>query len=413
MLETLFGEFSNEIAGQVFSMVFQLAPLWIPVILLIVFWRLWVDYVRAKFFNSKKYILLEIKLPKESRKPPLAMELFFASTLHITGGESTWYDRLILGKTRPWFSLEMISMEGQVRFLIWTRSEWRNLIESGLYAQFPEVELHEVPDYTKSVRFDPNEMKLWACDFELTKADPYPIKTYVDYGMDKNPKEEEKVDPITPLIEFLGSIGKNQQVWLQIIIRAHKKEQRKKGTLFGKTDAWKDEAQAEIDKIIEDSKVKVSDDPKIPPVLQLTKRENEMIEALQRSVTKQAFDVGMRGLYIAKKDVFNPANITGLTGSLKQFSSEHLNGFKPTRWLTEFNYPWQDYNEIRQNNKRARALDAYKRRSYFFPPYTSKPFVLNTEELATIFHLPGSVSKTPTFVRIPSKKSEAPANLPI
>ncbi|OHB13689.1 MAG: hypothetical protein A2Y49_02110 [Candidatus Zambryskibacteria bacterium RIFCSPLOWO2_12_39_8] len=58
-------------------------------------------------------------------------------------------------------------------------------------------------------------------------------------------------------------------------------------------------------------------------------------------------------------------------------------------------------------------LDAYKRREYFFKPYKRKHFVLNTEELATLFHFPGQVSTTPTFTRIESKKAEAPANLPI
>jgi hypothetical protein len=39
--------------------------------------------------------------------------------------------------------------------------------------------------------------------------------------------------------------------------------------------------------------------------------------------------------------------------------------------------------------------------------------ILNTEELATIFHFPGQVAGTPTLERVPSKKAEAPSNLPI
>ena len=38
---------------------------------------------------------------------------------------------------------------------------------------------------------------------------------------------------------------------------------------------------------------------------------------------------------------------------------------------------------------------------------------MNGEELATLYHLPGAVATTPTLTRIPSKKSEAPANLPV
>ena len=74
---------------------------------------------------------------------------------------------------------------------------------------------------------------------------------------------------------------------------------------------------------------------------------------------------------------------------------------------------WQDYKDIRVNKKKRRMLNAYKLRSYFYPPYQKKWFVINTEGLATIFHLPGSVSQTPTFARITSKKAEPPSNLPI
>jgi len=42
-----------------------------------------------------------------------------------------------------------------------------------------------------------------------------------------------------------------------------------------------------------------------------------------------------------------------------------------------------------------------------------KPYILTTEELATIYHFPGSVSTTPNLNRVPSKKAEAPSNLPL
>ena len=40
------------------------------------------------------------------------------------------------------------------------------------------------------------------------------------------------------------------------------------------------------------------------------------------------------------------------------------------------------------------------------------PKVMTTEELATMFHLPGKVAVTPTLGRIPSTRGEAPPNLP-
>jgi hypothetical protein len=77
------------------------------------------------------------------------------------------------------------------------------------------------------------------------------------------------------------------------------------------------------------------------------------------------------------------------------------------------NYPWQDYNSFRYNRISKLALEAYKRRAYFYEPYVEKYFVLNSEELATIFHFPGQVAAAPTLYRVPSKKGQAPSNLPI
>jgi hypothetical protein len=58
-------------------------------------------------------------------------------------------------------------------------------------------------------------------------------------------------------------------------------------------------------------------------------------------------------------------------------------------------------------------LDSYKRRSYFFYPYKFTPLILTNEELATLYHFPGEVASTPGLPRIPSKRAQAPTNLPV
>ena len=75
---------------------------------------------------------------------------------------------------------------------------------------------------------------------------------------------------------------------------------------------------------------------------------------------------------------------------------------------------WQQELEKVRDEERQEMLDAYKRRAYFYRPYKRKVvMVLNTEELATMYHLPGGVAATPTFTRIESKKAQAPTNLPV
>ncbi len=416
---SLNGEPGSPILPGVIHVILFMSPFILAWILAYMFWHVWLRYIRAKFILSQKHVLLEIKLPKETLKSPLAMELFLTS-LHQTGGEGTWVAKFWNGQVRPWFSLEMISIEGQVKFLIWSRAGNKGFIESSLYAQFPGIEIHERPDYAIGIHFDPAKLEVWGGEIIKAREDAYPLKTYVDYGLDKDPKEEFKVDPLAPLIEYLGSVGPNQQVWIQILIRAHKKEQRAPGHLWKQTDAWKDEANAIVNKIlVRNPKTKESGnvDKEAGTVsrVTITPGEQDVVKAIERGISKQSFDAGIRCIYIADKGFFNPSNIPSILGSWKQFSTENLNGFKPNsaKWHPHFDYPWQDFRNILKDKASKYVISAYKRRSFFYPPYESKPFVLNTEELATIFHFPGQVAQTPTLERIPSKKAQAPANLPI
>jgi hypothetical protein len=266
------------------------------------------------------------------------------------------------------------------------------------------------------IRFDLNEKAIWGSDFKLKNPDAWPIKTYVDYGLDKDPKEEFKVDPLAPMLEFMGSLGKGEQLWYQIMVRVNKKEKKKRGTLFG-TTGWKDEVEELVNDLMQrDPKTKSArmlSPAGFPEIPSLSKGEQEIVGSVERSLTKLGFDVGIRGIYIADKDKFRPVNIVGMIGFTKQFNSNTLNQFVPTRYMARFDYPWQDYKETLQNNAKRRVFDAYRRRSYFFHPYKTQPFVMNTEELATMYHFPGSNVQTPTIARVPSKKSEAPSDLPI
>ncbi len=420
LFPSLLVDLKSTILPQAIQYAIFVSPVALTIILGMFLWPLWVRYVRAKFFLSLKYTVLEIKLPKDTFKSPLAMEVFLQS-LHNTADGST-FAQYWKGETRPWYSLEIVSIEGKVKFFIWTEDRRKGGLMSALYSQFPGVEVHENGDYAQSVHFDPKTMKIAGMEFKFTKKDPYPIKTYVDYGLDKDPKEEFKVDPLTPMLEFLGSVGPNQQIWLQFLIRAHKDDQSKPGHWFKRHDSWQDGAKALVNEIlVRDAKTKASagePDPetgytKLPII---SKGEQVIIEAIERSVTKQPFDVGIRALYIGKSDVFNKVfGVGGIVGNMKHFNSESLNGFKPNGdvWHSRISDPWQDYKDIRRNRYSGEALAMYKRRSYFYAPYEGKPLVMNTEELATVYHFPGSVAATPTLERLPSKKTEAPSNLPV
>jgi len=396
-------------------LAYQTIEWWAPIILGIAAARTWVYYVRADYISKIKRVLLEVRIPHDTFKSPLAMEAAL-SGFHQVGREANWYKRYITGSTRPWFSLELVSIGGKIRFFIWAEESYKDIVQASLYAQYPTIEIYEAPDYTQHVPYGANpDWSLWGLEFELTKPDPYPIKTYVDYGLDKDPKEEFKVDPMTQMLEFLGSLKSDEQAWIQIVIRATKDTNIRAGGLFGVAQNWKKEGKDLIKELKEEAarEIGTKEEGEFSSFSPMTRGEIDIMNAIERSISKLGFDAGIRGIYLAKKDAFRPPNISGLIGSVKQFNSNSLNGFKPGSVITDFNYPWQDYKGIRLAEKKTQMYNAYVRRSYFYPPYKRKWFVLNQEELATIFHFPGRVAETPTLDRIESKKAEPPGNLPM
>ncbi|HBM45673.1 MAG: hypothetical protein UT05_C0004G0021 [Parcubacteria group bacterium GW2011_GWF2_38_76] len=395
--------------GGVLIQAFSFA---LPFLTIILAWSSWRHYIVKSFISKAEWVMLEIRLPKEHQKTPLAMEVVLGA-FHQFPTPPTWYDYWWLGKVPLWFSLELVSINGKVHFFLRIQKGQKSIIENHIYSQYPQVELHQVPDYVGAVNFDAPESdwKMFGMEHVLVREDAYPIKTYIDYGLDRELlKEEQKVDPITSTIEFLGSLGEGEQAWIQIIIMAAQARFPKPGTWFQKED-WKGNAKELIKKIMK------RDAPGSGPSA-LSPGERSTVEAIERSMSKLGFDCGIRTLYLASgkdkegKHRFNPGNISSLFATFRQYGSVTLNSFKPTR-ITQFNW-WVDPFGWRVARIKRELFEAYVNRGYFYRPHNKvPPFVLSTEELATIYHFPGAVSVTPTFSRIESKRSEAPVNLPI
>jgi len=422
MIEEFISLFQTEFYIKIWGYISATWPIWMPLFFVNLFLNTWVTYRRRTWINEQGSVLLEIKLPKIIERSPAAMEVVLNGLFDPTMG--SLIDNYIKGRVRDWFSLEIVSLGGEVKFFIRALKKWHKTIEARIYAEYPNAEVFlvdEKDDYALKVNYDPEKINMFAAMTSLNKADAYPIKTYIDYELDKGGKEQEEIiDPIMPVLEYLGSIKPDEQIWFQILIQGHRKEGLADTRIIPKGD-WKEGIKDEIRKIIEkESFVKPSkstDKDRPPPAMMtfLTTTQTKTIESIERNAGKLAFDAMMRVLYIAPKDTFDGGRIGGTLGSLRQFGSENLNGIRPV-WLSSKSYPWEDFRDIKRRTSLRKHLNAYKRRSFFNVPYkhlNAKPYILTTEELATLFHLPGSAITTPTLTRVPSKKGVAPSNLPM
>ncbi len=407
-----------EIIALTFDFLIFLVPIAIPILLGFLLFDTFVSANRKKYFNSLNWTLIEIVPSPDIVKTPAAMELFLLA-LHQTSGESTWVDRWVSGKVRTWFSLELVSLGGKVHFYLWCESKLRKYIESQLYAQYPGIEVRDAEDY--AAKFNTVDFEIMGTEQKLDKPDPYPIKTYVDYQLDQQQEEEFKIDPITPVIEFLSIVPEDNYACIQIIVRAHKGEDPDPKKTFPsfakKVDNWKEIAKSEITRIKTESFIDVDEGGVKKKQNVQTESQKRLISALDRSVTKFAFDTGIRLLYIGKKSAY-VNNFGMLNGTFKQYNSGELNSFKPRPGATtSTDYPWQDIFKRKVPKMKAELLEAYQQRDYFWKEDwkgdTRPYFVLNTEELATIYHFPGLVSQTPALGRVDSKKATPPDNLPV
>jgi len=98
--------------------------------------------------------------------------------------------------------------------------------------------------------------------------------------------------------------------------------------------------------------------------------------------------------------------------SFSQYDILNRNGLG-VRYKTEIDYAmFRDYSGGKQKGMKRAELEAYKLRSYGPDGDADIAKVMSVEELATIYHIPGSSVLTPGLSRISSTRRNAPSNLP-
>lgn len=409
-----------------FSALAVFSPLWFPLFLFGYLWISWIHYVRHLYWFNTEWVLLEIQLPPEVEKSPLAVELFLSSIFH-TGSETTFINRLWQGRFRNTWSLEIASVEGKIGFYIHGRRIWRSAMEGRLYGQFPEAKVIEVEDYISKIPYNNDEYDMWCGEYGKSEPQAAPIKTWEAFELGEDLDEPKtRVDPITNMLEIFSNMGQNEYAWVQIVMRAHAKEDWFGLYRFG--DNFKKAAQDSIKKIVAEAaerakyiaehELKIEDKSQVAQVVgrgmtMLTEEEKDKIKATEENMGKFVYECGVRVVYIGKKEQFK-----GITGA---FMFRFFDGVKgpfnqlkgiPGRGMIGFDYPWEDPLGFRRNRLKNLFYFHSKHRAYFYVPYDQAPVFLSVAELATLWHFPSTGVDTPGLNRVAAKVSEGPANLP-
>lgn len=401
----------------IISLMLVLSPIWLPLALGPLFFEYWMFYVQMKFAVDNGRTTLRIKLPPTVLKSPEAMEAFFTQVHNVSSSDNL-FQTYIDGKHPLIFSFELVSIGGEVRFYINVPSKkTKNAVEAQLYAYYPGVEVvEEQIDYTGEVAWDPEKWDMISFRIGKKEDQEFPIKTYIDYGMDKIPKEEGQIlDPMSSMIEQMASIKPHERVWLQILCRPHGKKNLKTGNLK-EISSWEKNVFAKIDEMMGREKGKKVGPLETEEVPRLTMGERDTIAAMERNAGKYAYETAIRWMYITKKGTFDGNFISPMLRTFSQYDIIKRNGMG-FKWRTDFDYNmFKDRSGKKKLSMKKWELEQYKKRRYSCDKWDTSDSamkIMTTEELATMYHLPSAAVVTPGLTRITSNRGEAPSNLPV
>ncbi len=382
----------------------------------------------SNFFHSVRsrngaVTVLEVRVPKTNEENPIVAEQFFA-TLHGVYKKHSIFKRFF-GAQQLRISCEIVRHKGAISFYLWFPKRLRTLVEGQLYAQYPNAEIEEVADYFEAHTDEKLIKKAVALELHLHEPTIFPIKRY---GQFEDKLARRTIDPLAGVTATLSHLlHPNDGASIQFIISPTPNRLRTvflnclriiaKG-VFGNIDFLKKIyiktyiTRSNVLKILffplyfvfwfkgfftsmKGGVIEVSSshDELNEEVTMSHDKETEVSAAVSK-VAKHLFNVTIRICYlpttVETSDEEAVIKVREIAGSFKQFDVPYINSFSEHDLL-------EGEEAFSEGQKRSLTGD----------------MVLNTEELATLYHLPHMSVATPNMQWVRSRKLEPPLNLPI
>ena len=368
------------VLGFLFTLILQWY-VWLPLVLILAYYT-WRNYKIADHLESTDSVLLILEIPKANDKKELAAEQMFASLHGILR------DRRELRESGGWqehVSFEIAAVGKLIRFYVWVPKHLQNFVEGQIYAQYPTVQIHEAEDdYTKRHIQHP---VVHTAELTLSDNEMLPIKTFQSF----------EVDPLAGITATLGKLdGTNEEIWIQVLARPIADDWHRRASAY--VDRVKG-AGVNIDWGMMSYFIRIIEALWTPPTgtggeskpKELSERERTRIAEVEKKSTKLGYRVKIRMTYLGDSKVEAKLRMQALVGTFKQFNSTNLNGFR----MTSASFDRED-------------LVPYTTRLFI-----DKGYILNIEELASVYHLPHTSVETPNIVWASTKTAEPPSKLPV
>ncbi|HEY9712834.1 MAG TPA: hypothetical protein V6C72_05155, partial [Chroococcales cyanobacterium] len=292
-------------------------------------------------------MVLLLQVPRTNDKKELAAEQMFASLNGLLTMPAT---KLFQSTVRERLSFEIAVLKRRIGFYVWVPNYLKSFVEEQIYAQYPNVQISDVPDYTMDVeqRFE----STLVTELKLTTPDTLPIKTFQSF----------EVDPLAAITATLAKFEEGEEAWIQLVMRPapgnwHKKSERYIAGLRGKSSS---STSGLLSALWAPPATKTE-------AAKMTEYEQTRATAAEEKSQKLAFEAQVRIVYRGQTPMHQAKlRMQSIVASYKQFNTTYLNGFEQKRIIDD---PLLvGYYKAREFNKRG--------------------FILNIEEVATLYHLP-------------------------
>ncbi|HXH26916.1 MAG TPA: type IV secretion system DNA-binding domain-containing protein [Candidatus Acidoferrum sp.] len=374
---------------SIFSLIFGLVGkwyIWLPVVAVLTY---------LAFRNRKRaetvtlnieieHSLLVLEIPRTNDKQGVAAEQMFASLHGILKSKR---ELLAQGGLQEHISFEIVAKRSQIRFYVWVPKFLQNFVEGQIYAQYPTVQIYVADeDYTTVPHDQPVQH---TTEMGLINNDVLPVKTFQSF----------EADPLAAITATLAKLEEpNEEVWIQILARPVDDDWQKRSSSYistlknGKPAAlFFGGNNKHYFKQIFTALWKPPVHKEVKPGAELSERDKVRISEVEKKSNKLGYEVKIRLAYLGNSQNTARLRIQSLIGTFKQFNLTNLNGFQEEN-------PTFDPEGIAQ----------YRARFFIDHGY-----VLNIEELASVFHLPHTNVETPNIVWASAKTAEPPTNLPV
>ncbi len=309
---------------------------------------------RKREENSIDSVLLQVAVPRNNEFKIDVMDQMLGGFYSIK--KSGWEQKFDI---QPTISFEIVARQEDIRFYVWAPAKLKDMVEKQIHGSYPDAEVVEVDEYNI---FTENGKVAYKA-FQLGKDNFYPLKTFKDLA----------TDPMTGITSALAKMGPGEAAAIQVVISPAESDWQKAGGKFI-SDTKKQEADPE--------KARFSTPAKT-------------LEAIEGKIAKQGFETSIRIIAVSTDEPSAKSHVTNIATALSQFSGD-LNSLKSRKihskggFMESFLYRYQPMFNIMGNHAS----------------------ILNSEELATIFHFPNKQVTTPHIYWLNAKTAPAPAQIP-